>query len=132
MRAVLAILLGALVAVIVIWLMTGVAHLFYPGSFAVAALAGPGEFADPLSQVPLRAKATLVIGWFLGALAGAGTTNIATGQGYMGWVVAGLVVLYGLLLSILYPHPTWMALCAVVLPLLAGYVARKATNVKLR
>ncbi len=132
MRAFLGILLGAGIAVVVIWLMTGVAHVFYPGSFAEAALTPPGEFADPLVMVPLRAKLVLILGWFLGALAGASVTNLVTRHGYLGWVVAGLVVLYGLLLSILYPHPTWLALSAVVLPLLGGYLARKATHVGLR
>ncbi len=132
MRAFLGILLGAGVAVVVIWLMTGVAHLFYPASFAEAALTPPGEFASPLSLVPLRAIVVLILGWFLGALAGACVTNLVTRHGYLGWVVAGLVVLYGLLLGVLYPHPTWLALAAVVLPLFGGYLARKATHVGLR
>lgn len=132
MRALAGILLGAFVAVIVIWLMNGLAHVFYPGSFAEAGLTPTGEFAEPLVMVPFSAKLVIVTGWFLGALAGASVTNLATRHGYLGWVVAGLVTLYGLLLSVLYFHPTWMALCTVVLPLLAGYLARRATHVGLR
>ena len=131
MRIVLGLIVGALVAALIVYLMTIEAHAFFPGSIMEAALSAPGNSPNPMGEVPIQATAMIVMGWFLGALIGACLGNLIAGRGFVGYVVAGFVVLYVLALSVQVPHPTWLSVLGVFLPLLAGFTARRIARVEL-
>ncbi|WCT73288.1 hypothetical protein PQ455_16990 [Sphingomonas naphthae] len=131
MRSILGLILGALIAGAIIYLTvwTGQSHLSQPvADFGVSA----NEAAsDPLAMIPFRIKLLLCLGFFAGAFIGALVADFVSGRGFIGWIIAGLVVLFALLFGVKIPHPTWMAVLCVGLPLLGGYVARKISNAPL-
>ena len=131
MRSILGLIVGGLIAGAIIYLTvwTGQSHL----SQSVAAFGNEAidVGSDPLAMIPFRIKLLLCLGFFAGAFLGALTADFIAGRGFIGWIVAGLVVLTALLFGVRIPHPTWMAVLCVGLPLLGGYVARKISKAPL-
>jgi hypothetical protein len=122
LRTILGLLIGAFVAAFIIAL----AIWLTPGRMTP----GP-DLYDPLAELTVAIKVVLCVGLFVAAFSGALLADLVAGKGVVGWIVAGLVVVAVLLFGVRVPHPTWMALLGVVLPLIGGYAARKITHAPL-
>ncbi|QNA85918.1 hypothetical protein G4G27_19490 [Sphingomonas sp. So64.6b] len=122
MKKLLGTVLGAIAAITIVSLADWFAGTLYP-------LSGELDSADPdttaaiIAGMPLPAKLLIVFGWFLAAFTGAWLALRVSDWRWSGWIVAVLVVAGGIVNILLLPHPLWMQGCAIVLPLLGGWIA---------
>ena len=89
----------------------------------------PAVFAAAVSQMPFGALAIVVVAWVLGAFAGGWVAaRIAVAHPRVAAAIVALAVVAGVVVMMLtLPHPLWMGLLGLVLPVpvaLAG--ARRA------
>lgn len=69
-----------------------------------------------------------VIGWFLGAAAGAWVAVRISGQRWTGWVITALVLGATAFNFALITHPMWMMIAGAIAPFLGGWVAQLLTD----
>ena len=74
--------------------------------------------------VPLGGKLSILVAWFIGALAGAWVANAIAGRSLAGWIVVLLVIAGGIVTMLMITHPAWMWAGEIGLPLIAGWLAR--------
>ena len=83
------------------------------------------SMASYMETMPTRAVAFVALAWFVGALLGAWVANAIARRAIAGWVIAVLVIVGALLNLFTYPHPAWMWVAGIGLPLLAAALARR-------
>lgn len=127
-RTILGMLVGVVVAIAVIMAVEAVGHRFYPPPAGLDPLnpAHEAAFAQFVAAMPFAGKAMLALAWtlgsFVGALAGA---RIARHQTAAALLVA-LVVMSGVVGMIMkVPHPTWLAIIGLLLPIPVALLAVK-------
>lgn len=76
-----------------------------------------------IDAISLPAKLWVVAGWLLGAFLGALLAFRIARWDFAGWIVGALVAAAGIANIAIFPHPTWMALCAVALPFVGALLA---------
>lgn len=82
----------------------------------------PQALADAMAQMPLGALAVVVAAWVLGAFAGGWVAaKVAVGYPRVAAVIVALAVVAGVVMMILsFPHPMWMTVLGLVLPVPAA------------
>lgn len=122
MRRLFGTLAGIAVAILITLGVEAVDSRFYP----MPANIDPND-ADALARIipdmPLAAKLIVVAGWFLGAYGGAWMALRITDWRWSGVVVALFVLAGGVVNFMMVPHPLWMEACAVLMPVLGGWLA---------
>lgn len=111
--------LATMIAIISVVELLG-AQLFPPP--AGVDMRDPEAFATAITEMPMAALAIVVVAWVLGAFAGGWVAaRIASAHPRAAAVVVALAVVAGVVLMMLtLPHPMWMALLGVVLPVPAA------------
>ena len=122
MRKLLGVVAGIAVAILVIMAIEFAGHAAYPPPPDID-LRDPAATNRLIASLPPGALAGVVIGWFLGSFAGAWTAIRVARWATAGWIVVAFVIAGGLYTIITIPHPMWMQIAAVALPLLAGWMA---------
>jgi hypothetical protein len=123
-KRILSVVLGAVAAVAIVALIELLAGTLYP-------LGGELDRADAettaaiMAGMPLPAKLLVVLAWFLGALGGAWLALRISDWRWAGWIVALLVVAGGVSAIVMLPHPPWMQACAIIVPLVGGWIAAR-------
>ncbi|HEY6916541.1 MAG TPA: hypothetical protein VI381_02770 [Allosphingosinicella sp.] len=72
---------------------------------------------------PFAALAVIVLGLFLGGLAGGAAANAIAARRWPAWIVGALLSLYTLSEMLLVPHPQWMQISALLAPLVGAAIA---------
>jgi hypothetical protein len=85
-------------------------------------MSDPAQLATLLDKIPLAAKIAVVVGWFLGAAAGAWAAHAVSRWTQASWIVVAIGIAFGVMTLFMIPHPLWMQAAAVVAPLLGGWV----------
>jgi hypothetical protein len=124
MRMAMGIVAGIVVAFLCVFAIELVCHSLYPPPAGLD-MSDPADQARLMEAMPNAAKAIVLVGWFVGALAGAWTANRIAGRSLAGWVVALLVVVAGVATMIMIPHPAWMWAGGIALPLAAAWIAER-------
>ena len=127
MRMLMGIIAGIVVAFLCIFAVEYIGHSLYPPPAGLD-LSNPADQARLMAAMPATAKAFVLIAWFVGALAGAWTANRISGRSLAGWVVALLVIAGGVATMLMIPHPIWMWVGGILLPLLAGWIADRMSS----
>ena len=130
LRAVLATLAGLVVAMLTAGLVEMAGHAVFPPPEGLD-VTSPADQARLMEVIPLGAKIAVVAAWFLGALAGCAVAAWLSRSIKPGWVVAGVFVLGGLYTTQMFPHPVWMVVCAVALPVVAKLLADRLLAARL-
>lgn len=130
LRTAVASIAGFVVSAIVVFAVEGVGHALFPPPPGLD-LANPQDQARLIAAVPGEAKVMVVVAWFLGALAGSTTAMVIARKASAGWIVAGVMVVLSVWTTQMFPHPAWMAVCAVVLPLAGAWLARRLVAARL-
>ena len=128
MRILLGVLAGAVLAGLCVYAVEMLGHSLFP----LPAGLDPTDPADQktlMAVMPAAAKAMVLLGWFIGALLGALAANRIARRALAGWIVALLVVVAGVATMIMIPHPAWMWAGGILLPLAAGWLARRLAGV---
>jgi hypothetical protein len=127
-RKILAVIVGAVVAVLFISGVEAVAHVIYPPP--------PGmKFDDPavikafVDSMPLGAFLMVLLAHALGSLAGPAAATLAGGRTSLipGVIVGALLLAAGIMNAAMLPHPVWFKIVdlAVYLPL--AYLSARLT-----
>lgn len=123
-RIVLGIVVGIAVSMGCIFVVEWLGHQIYPPP-AGASMNTPEVVADYIATAPTMALMFPPLGWFTGAAIGGWAAQSITRKHWAGWVIAGLVLVGGIINLFLIPAPLWMQIAAVAAPLLGGLVATK-------
>jgi len=128
MRIVLGVVAGVLVAFLCIYAIEWMGHGLYPAPEGI-------DFGDPadverlMASLPATAFVFVLGGWFIGSLLGAWTANAVANRGLAGWIVVLVVVAAGIATMAMIPHPVWMWVAGIALPLAAGWLAQRLAKV---
>ncbi|WP_133364977.1 hypothetical protein [Qipengyuania sediminis] len=114
-RQALAVIAGVVAASITIFLTETIAHRLFPSA------------PDANTAIDQNLLIAVAIGWFLGSLIGAAVAmRIASGV-LPGWIVGLIIAGLSVLNTQMMPHPVWMVVAAIVLPLTAVLIAKRLT-----
>ncbi len=109
---------GLAVAIFTIMLVEFIGNQFFPPPLGYDMSGGSAL------SLPVENLIWPVIGWFLGALAGAWSAVRISGERWTGWVIAALVVAATIFNFVLITHPLWMMIAGAAAPLFGGWVAQ--------
>jgi hypothetical protein len=124
MRIAMAVVAGIVVAFLCVFAVEFIGHALYPPPAGLD-MKNPADQARLMEAMPAAAKAMVLLGWFVGSLAGAWVANRIAGRSLAGWIVALLVVAAGVATMVMIPHPAWMWAGGIALPLAGAWVAER-------
>lgn len=127
MRFGLGLVAGVVTAVCCVFLIEMAGHAVFPLPAGLD-ITDPADQARAVAQMPAAALVFVLLGWFVGALAGAWVANRIAGNILAGWVVALVVAASGIATMVMIPHPAWMWVAGIALPMAAGWIAQKAAS----
>jgi len=119
LRSILAVLAGLVVAMITVWLFEFASMHAFPPPPGVD-VRDPQQLAALVSQMPPGALGLVLAGWVVGALDGGLVANLISKRRVPVVVVGVLVMLGAFLMVAMVPHPMWMSIAGVLLPLPAA------------
>lgn len=126
MRKVSAIVVGSIVALALAAAIERTGIWLYAGSVTRdVAAPDPAALAVLLGTMPLPMKIVVVIGWLIAPLAGVWLCLRIGDWAIGGWIVTGLFVVAAIAGQVSVPHPVWMQGCAVILPVIGGWLAQR-------
>lgn len=115
---------GMAAAMLIIFLIELIGSSLFPVDIDVQS-ADAATMARIIAEMPLAAKLFVVVGWALGSFGGAWLALRISDWRWSGWIVVALVLAGGIATLLALPHPLWMQVCAVLLPLLSGWLAQR-------
>lgn len=130
-RMILGIVAGVVVGGLVVFLVESAGHAMFPPPVGTD-LSNPEAMKTLIVSLPAGGIVMLLLGWFLGALAGAVTAKVIAKREMAAWIVGVIFVALTASNFIYIPHPVWMMAAGVALPLLAAWIAtrmRRSTDV---
>ncbi|MFT3896673.1 MAG: hypothetical protein QM719_03100 [Thermomonas sp.] len=119
LRSILAVLAGLVAAWITISLFEFASMHAFPSPPGVD-VRDPQQLAALVSQMPVGALALVLAGWVVGALDGGLVAALIAKRRVPAIVVGVLVMLGAFLMVAMVPHPMWMSVAGVLLPLPAA------------
>ena len=124
-RKVSAIVVGCLVALVVGAVIQTAGAMMFP-------LPGEGATADPsmlvaaTNALPFPAKLGAVVSWLIAGYAGVWLCLRIGDWSLGGWIVSAVYAAAAIAGEVGVADPVWMQGCAVILPLLGGWLAQRA------
>jgi MFS family permease len=115
LKRILGVIAGIVVAGATVFILEWIGHRVFPGNAA----------ADDLGAVSPGLLAMVVAGWFLGPFIGGAVAARIADRGWAAWIVAAFILLGVLATVVSVPHPLWMTIAGVGLPLVAGWIASR-------
>lgn len=123
MRTLLGIVFGVLAALLIIDAVEQVTSALYP--LPILDSADAATLSNVVHDMPLAAKLLTVFGWLAGAFGGAWFGLRVRDRRRVGWAVVIAVIASAVVSVATLPHPVWMKVCAIVLPMLGGALAKR-------
>ena len=122
MKKIVGTIAGILIAAIMVGLIESLGHMIFPPP-AGTDLKDPETVSQIMHLIPIGAKITVLVAWFLGAFTGGLTALFVTKWNLSVWIVA-LFMLAGSIYSLMtIPHPVWMSISALIIPFAAAFLA---------
>ncbi|AOH83500.1 hypothetical protein AWL63_05470 [Sphingomonas panacis] len=100
------------------------AFALYPSLVALDS-ADAGTLAKIVISMPISVRFFMMLGLLLGAFGGAWLGLRVCDRRLVLWIVVAAVIAVGLAGVLTLPHPVWMKVCVVVLPVLGGALAAR-------
>ncbi len=126
LKRLLGVILGLVVGMIVVALIEGLGHALWPPPKGVD-LRDPKQLAALMPSLPIGALLAVVVGWALGAFAGGWMAATISRDARMALAVGALLLCLGVVTMIQIPHPLWMWVVGVALPLPAAWLGSRFT-----
>jgi hypothetical protein len=125
-------ILGILAGLVVAWVaMTACefASLFLHRPPAGLDLRDPQALAAHIAAAPLSAMLVVIAGWALAAFAGGWVAARIARHRMAAALIIGVLVLAGVIANnAMIPHPLWMTVAGIVLPLPLAWLAARAAS----
>ena len=119
LRSILAVLAGLVVAWITVSLFEFASMHAFPPPPGVD-VRDPQQLAALVAQMPVGALGLVLAGWVVGALDGGLVATLISKRRVPAIVVGVLVMLGAFLMVAMVPHPMWMSIAGVLLPVPAA------------
>jgi len=119
LRSILAVFAGLVVAWITVSLFEFASMHAFPPPPGVD-VRDPAQLSQLIAQMPIGALWLVLAGWVVGALDGGLVTRLIARSTMPAAIVGTFVALGALLMVTMVPHPLWMSLAGVLLPLPAA------------
>jgi hypothetical protein len=123
MKKVFGVIAGILVAFLLVATSDWIGSMLFPISDVDTA--DSEVLAAYIAEMPIAAKLIVASGWLVAPFAGAWLCLRIADWVPGGWIVTGVFLVGGLMNQFALPHPLWMQIAAVVLPLIGGWVAQR-------
>jgi len=125
-KKLLAIVAGLLAGVITVGAVETAGHAIFPPPAGLD-VTDPKALASMMDQLSLGAKLAVIVAWALGSLvAGLVAGKVAGAEAMVPALIAGTFLLAaGIYSLVTIPHPVWMAVLGVVLPLPMAWLGSK-------
>jgi hypothetical protein len=120
---------GILVGFAVVWGIELISHQLHPRPAGI----DPRDreaVAAMIRAIPAGALALVVFAWFAGAFAGGLAAGMIAGRRWAAWAIAAAMALAATLNILMFEHPDWMQVMAVIAPALGGLLAGHFTAVQ--
>lgn len=124
MRIIFAIIAGIFVAFAAVAGFEGVSSALYPVSGDIAA-SDRATLVAVIAGIPFPAKLLVAAGWLVAPAMGAWLCLRIGDWVPGGWIVTGVFLAAGVAEQLALPHPLWMQLCSVALPVIGGALAQR-------
>ena len=124
MKTVLGVLAGIVVAGLCVFAIEFIGHSVFPPP-ADTDLSNPAHVERLMATLPVGAFVFVLVGWFVGALAGAWVAIRIAQQSLAGWIVAAFVICAGGYTMMIIPHPVWMWVAGIALPIVGAWLAQR-------
>jgi hypothetical protein len=125
-------ILGILAGLVVAWLAMTVgefASLFLHRPPAGLDLRDPQALATHIAAAPLSAMLVVVVGWALAAFVGGWVAARIARHRLAAALLIGILVLAGVIANnAMIPHPLWMTVAGIALPLPLAWLAARAAS----
>ena len=128
-RFVAGVVVGAVVAMVVVMLVESIGHVLFPPPAGIQAM-DPADLAGVMAQIPAGALLMVLLAWAAGALAGGfvAAKIAAWRRPLAALLVGGLLLAGGVWTMVYIPHPVWMMVLGVLLPLPAAWAGAWAAG----
>ncbi len=130
-RAIVAVVAGVFAAFIAVALLEGLGHMIFPPPPGLDPMK-PEDQAKLMSVIPLGAKIAVVVAWFFGSLTGAVVAAKIGQKPLYAWVIGAIMIALSVVTTMMFPHPVWMLIAAVVLPVVAAAIAIPLSRPRVR
>ncbi|MDB5707058.1 MAG: hypothetical protein JWN66_4174 [Sphingomonas bacterium] len=120
MRKFLAIVAGAIAAMLIVAAFEAFSSFLYP--LPELESDDYASLASVVANMPLLAKLLVVAGWLVGPLGGVWLALRISDWRWSGWIAVVIVLAGSIANIVILPHPLWMQACAIVFPLLGGWI----------
>ena len=112
---------GIVLALATVFLVELIGRVVYP--FDDIDMHDRQAVGEMIAAMPVGALLIVAAAWLLGAFVGGAVAARIGGRRWAAWLVAGIVLLFALATILMYPHPAWMQIAAIVAPALGGLLA---------
>ncbi len=123
MKRIFGVIVGVAIAFLLVAVADWIGATMFPSDYA--------ESVDPymaesyVANLPFAAKLIVAGGWLIAPLGGAWLALRIADWRPGGWIVVALFLAAGLMNQFTLPHPLWMQISAVILPLIGGWLAQR-------
>ncbi len=133
LKRILFIILGIIVASAVVYVVEFLGHQVYPPPEGIT-MENADKFLDYIqNKMPTGAMLFVVLAHFSGTIAGSFVTaKLNKDKPYTGMIVGTILMIFGIILAFLLPHPLWMMILDIALYLPAAWIGVKFANQKNR
>jgi MFS family permease len=114
-RSVLSVVIGLVIGVTIIGVVESIGHRMYPPP-ADLDVSSSAALKEWMKQAPPGHFVMVLVAWYLGTSTGAGVGAYMASEYRWrhGWIVAGILMLCGIIMLFMYPHPGWFTLATLV------------------
>lgn len=127
LRIVLGIIIGVIAGGVVIAVVETAGHMLFPPPEGVD-LKNPDNVKTIMQDIPVAAKAAVLVAWGLGVFAGGVVARLVSQRAaYTAWIVAAILFAGAVSTMVMIPHPIWMMIGAVIVTLAGAFAANKMT-----
>ncbi|HZV37314.1 MAG TPA: hypothetical protein VFF96_01055 [Pseudoxanthomonas sp.] len=128
LRTILGMIAGLLAAMSLMFGIEGVATALFPPPPELN-LRNEADLAKLVGMAPFGMKALVVFGWAVASLAGGWIAAKIARHPYAAALVVGLLIVAGCLMNVaMIPHPSWMTMLGVLLPIPLALLGARLTG----
>ncbi|NNC36001.1 MAG: hypothetical protein EX271_09050 [Acidimicrobiales bacterium] len=120
-----AVISGIVAGVATVFVVESIGHMIYPPPADID-LSNKEDMKRLMSVMPLGAKVSVTLAWLAGSFVAAATTlKLSAGNKKASWIPVVFLLLAGIATMFSFPHPGWMIVAGITLPLIGGWLAQK-------
>jgi MFS family permease len=125
-RKILAVLVGAVVAIVVVFVFEYISSLIYPPPPGLN-MSDVEAMKEHVKTLPLGAFIFVLVAWTLGAFIGGLVAGIIAKSNHVlfGWIIGAIILIGAIVTVVTIPHPAWFSVAGAFLFLLASFMSGK-------